>query len=196
MGVIFPLMLGYIMEIYRGRTPPPNPENFWRLFIDGLKLILVCLIYAIPICVIILVSFFPVIIRIITKILEGGEFTLNPAELAPFIIPIIGGMLLAFIVGIIITLISSIGIIRMVRLDSLREAFNFSGIHETIRGIGWGSYILAMIILCAVLMIIGVIVSLIDYIPVIGFIITFFLGVPVTIFEARYMTLVYESSDS
>lgn len=195
MSFIFPFILGYTMEIYRGRTTPPEIENLGKLFVDGLKFIVAAIVYFIPVIIILVASFLPVAMSILSKIAAGGEFTYNRHELAPFILPIIGGLFLAFIVGIAITLISSIGVIRMARTEHFREAFNFSGILETIRGIGWGSYIFALIVLWVIVVVFTIIVSIIEEIPYIGLIIGLILGVLLTVFEARYMTLLYESAD-
>ena len=196
MSIIVPFILGYVMEIYRGGKTPVEPENYVKLFIDGLKLIFVGIIYFIPICLIMLISFYPVIMQMVTGILNGEEITLSVADLVPFLPQILGGMLLAVILGIVIILISSLGVVRMAKMDSISEAFNFSGILETIKGIGWGSYILALIVLFVIITIISLVFSLVDYIPFIGTLLTFILGVPLTIFEARYITLLYESSES
>ena len=195
MSVIFPFILGYIMEIYRGRTSPPEPENWGQLFVDGIKLLVAAIIYAIPLIIIAIAAFLPVGMKIMEKVSAGGEFIFNPSELVPFILPVFGGLILAFIVGIVIALISSIGIIRMARIGNFSEAFNFSGILETIRSIGWGSYILALIVLWVVVFVISIIFALIGEIPYIGWLIGLFIGVPLTVFEARYMTRVYESAE-
>ena len=195
MSVIFPFILGYIMEIYRGRSSPPEAENWGQLFFDGLKLLVVAIIYAIPLIIIVIAAFLPVGMRIMEKISAGGEFIFNPSELVPFILPVFAGLVLAFIVGIIIALISSIGIIRMARFGNFSEAFNFSGILETIRSIGWGSYILALIVLWVVVFVISIIFAFIGEIPYVGWLIGLFIGVPLTVFEARYMNLVYESAE-
>ncbi|PKL60494.1 MAG: hypothetical protein CVV33_02405 [Methanomicrobiales archaeon HGW-Methanomicrobiales-4] len=196
MYVIFPFILGYMMEIYRGTTPAPEPENWGRLFVDGLKFLLVGIIYAIPVIIIGVASFLPLLMSIFSKMGSGGEFTMDLPTLTPFFLPILGGLLLAVIVGIVITLISSIGVIRMARVGGIREAFNFSAILETIRAIGWGSYIFAIIVIFVVTIVVSLVFSLIELIPYIGFIISLFLGVILTVFESRFMTLIYESSEN
>lgn len=195
MSIIFPFIMGYTLEIYRGRTPPPEIKNWVKLFIDGLKFIVAAFVYFIPVIIILIASFLPVTMNIIRKMGSGGEFTFNMHEMAPFILPVLGGLVLAFLVGIVITLISSIGIIRMARTEQFKEAFNFSGILETIRGIGWGSYLLAQVVLWVIVLVISIIFNYIGEIPYIGLIIGLFLGVILTVFEARYMTLLYESAD-
>ena len=79
--------------------------------------------------------------------------------------------------------------------ESFSEAFNFSAILETIRSIGWGSYILALIVLWVVIIVISVIFGFVDNSPYVGWLISLFLGVPLTVFEARYMTLLYEAGE-
>jgi hypothetical protein len=195
MSVIFPCILGYMMEIYRGSVPAPKPENWGRLFIDGLKFLLVGIIYSIPVLIILIVSFFPIMMNIITQVSAGGEFTLTPANLIPYLIPITGGVILSVILGIIITLISTIGIVRMARIGGISEAFNFGAILDTIRSIGWVSYIIALIVLTIVVIAITLAFSIFEMIPYIGFLIGTFFGVLLTVFESRYLTLLYESAE-
>jgi hypothetical protein len=195
MSIIFPFIMGYTMEIYRGKTPPPEIENWGKLFVDGLKYLVAVCVYFIPVLIIIVASFMTVGMSIISKVAAGGEFHVDIHDLAPYILPIIGSGLLVFILGIITVLISSIGIIRMARTESFMEAFNISAILETIRGIGWGSYLLASVVLWIISFVMGTIFNLITEIPYLGIIIMFLISVVFTIFEARYLTLVYESGN-
>ncbi|MEM0316329.1 MAG: DUF4013 domain-containing protein, partial [Archaeoglobaceae archaeon] len=39
--IIFPLFFGYVMEILRGKKPSPELETWGKLFIDGLKFLVV-----------------------------------------------------------------------------------------------------------------------------------------------------------
>ncbi|MDD1727569.1 MAG: DUF4013 domain-containing protein [Methanospirillum sp.] len=195
MSIIFPLIMGYTMEIYRGKTPPPDIEKWGKLFVDGLKYLVAICVYFIPVLIIIVASFMTVGMSIISTVVAGGEFHFDIHDLAPYILPIIGSGLLVFLLGIITVLISSIGIIRMARAESFMEAFNISAILETIRGIGWGSYLLASIVLWIISFVMSIIFNLITEIPYLGIIIMFFVSVVFTIFEARYLTLVYESGN-
>ncbi|HWQ66885.1 MAG TPA: DUF4013 domain-containing protein [Methanospirillum sp.] len=196
MSVIFPFILGYVMEIFRGRVPPPEIENWTKLFIDGLKYILVMIVYAIPVIIIFAASFMPIIMAVIPQIAAGNEPDINLPVLLPYMIPMLGGFVLAVLVGIIITFISSIGIIRMARTECVGEAFNISEILNTIRSIGWINYILALIVLYVIVGAGSFIVGLISGIPYIGWLISIFLGVPFSLYEARSLTLIYESADA
>jgi hydrogenase/urease accessory protein HupE len=51
-GIIFPLMWGYILEIVRGKKPAPELQNWVKLFVDGLKLLVIIIIYAIPVLIV------------------------------------------------------------------------------------------------------------------------------------------------
>ena len=148
--IIFPLLFGYIMEIYRGTKPAPELEHWGKLFIDGLKLIVAWIIYMIPVIVVVLLFGGWAVFSAIQQITMSGNpdyFTSNPELLMPLIATFLVGLFIALILAIIIGIIGYIGIIRMARKERFGEAFNFSGIFETIRTIGWGSYILALIVL-------------------------------------------------
>lgn len=195
MSVIFPFILGYMFEIYRGKNPAPEPENYKSLFIDGIKFLVAAIIYFIPLIIIMIAAFLPAMLKIMSGVAEGGEFTMSLPDLAPFIVPVLGGVILCIILGIIITLISSVGMVRMARTGSFSEAFNFGGILDTIRAIGWGPYVIAQFVLMVVVIIISIGFEIIGSIPYVGWLIGLFLGVILTVFEARYMTLLYDSAN-
>ena len=197
-AIIFPLILGYVMEIYRGPKTAPELKNWGKLFIDGLKYLVAEIIYMIPVVLVILVfgglAFFPIAEQ--AAMSGDPDFIINNMDT---LIPIIGtfliGLFIAVILAIIISLFAYIGIIRMARKDRFGEAFNFSEILGTIRRIGWGSYILALIILFLVMIVLVLVLALIGSIPFIGWLIYLFLIPPLTIFQARYMVQVYESGE-
>jgi len=114
--------------------------------------------------------------------------------LMPLVAAFMVGVLIALIVAFILMLFSTIGFVRMARTERFGEAFNFGAILETIRKIGWGSYILALIILFIVAGIIWFVINLFNMIPFIGWLITLILLPLLIIFEARYVTRVYEAS--
>lgn len=195
-SIIFPLILGYVMEIYRGPKPAPELKDWGRLFIDGLKYLVAWIIYMIPVIVVILVSGGIAFFSAVQQATMSGDpdfFVNNIDELMPIIGTFFVGLLIAVILGIIISLIAYIGVIRMARTDRFGEAFNISAILGTIRNIGWGSYILALIVLFVVLVVISIVLAIIGSIPFIGWLIYLFLIPLLTIFQARYMVQVYEA---
>lgn len=195
-SIIFPLILGYVMEIYRGKKPAPELQHWGKLFIDGLKWIVAWIIYMLPVIAVILIfGGWAFITAMEQSAAIGGpeNLLLNPDLLMPIIGGFMIGLVIAIVLAIVISVIAIIGIIRMARQDRFGEAFNFGEILATIRQIGWGSYILALIVLAVVMMIFGIILALIMAIPYIGWLIYLVLLPPLVIFEGRYLTQVYES---
>jgi len=78
--------------------------------------------------------------------------------------------------------------------NPMGEAFNFGAILETIGKIGWGTYIVALIVLVIVQFVIGIVLSIIAMIPVLGAIIQFVLFAPLVIFEYRYICQIYDAA--
>ncbi|MGC9434722.1 MAG: DUF4013 domain-containing protein [Methanomicrobiales archaeon] len=178
--IIFPLLYGYILEVLRGTKPAPELQNWWKLFVDGILYLVISIIYAIPI---IIVAIFTV----------GGSALFfisgNPAMNVGGPGMLVIGFLVIFILAILIGLIAIIGMVRFARTEKFGEAFNFSGILATIDSIGWGSYILALIILYVV---VGVVSFVLAVIPFLGVVLSLIFSAPIAIFTARYIALLYD----
>ncbi|MDD1659175.1 MAG: DUF4013 domain-containing protein [Methanomicrobiales archaeon] len=179
--IIFPLILGYELEVYRGKKPAPEPADWGKLFIDGIKLFIIQLIYAIPVLIV-------AVIFIGTGVIlaMGG----SPGAAVAAIGTIAFGVLITVIVAIIIGLFEAMGVVRFARMGKMGEAFNFNAILAQIGKIGWGSYIIALIVVFVVAFIIAAILSII---PVIGGLLTLIVAPALAIFVARYITLLYDS---
>ncbi|HUH79506.1 MAG TPA: DUF4013 domain-containing protein [Methanoregula sp.] len=200
---------GYAMRIYRGPPAAPEVDRWGNLFIDGLKLLVVGLIYAIPIILLSLVIYWPVYGGLM-RMMQGDPSA--KAALANWA-PNPGLLALLYIVEIIIAIIVPIAQIRFARSGSFAEAFNFGAILETIGSIGWLRYILALIFIALIIGIpvgilfiafivlagiaiavsrfsIGVILGCIAVAVIVGLLL-----IPlITVFQARYMTRVYDSA--
>jgi hypothetical protein len=187
-------LMGYSMNIYRGTKPAPEVDGWGKLFVDGILLIIVSIIYAIPII-------------ILEFLMIGATFATTMASNPTTIMTgLAGAGLLAvilIIVAIIIALISPIGIIRFARTGQFGEAFNFGEILATIKKIGWLSYILALIIVAIVvgipvLILWFILMALMIALPLVGLVIAvlvLLVVIPIiTVFEARYITQVYDSA--
>jgi hypothetical protein len=201
---------GYIMRVYRGATPAPEVDQWGTLFIDGLKLLAVGIVYALPILII--------WIFIFGTMLFAG-FSDTPAETA---IAATGMnlllMMLMYVAEIAVAFILPVASIRFARTGTFAEAFNFSAIFETIGKIGWLNYIIALVL---VSLVVGIPVFLLIFGLIFGFMIIggvslfmlkeagvfVFLGLLLLmvllilvlaplfgVFQARYMTRVYDSA--
>ncbi len=180
--IIFPITLGYTLRIYRGDRTPPETDDLVGLFVDGVKLFVVELIWALPVIIVAVIVF-------------GGSAALMMSGSNAAVAAGVGGMFLGFllvlVVGIIVSLFAAMGAVRFARTNSFGEAFNFSAILAHIGRIGWGPYVIALVVLGVVLAVINAVLSII---PIIGWLISLVLAPAFAIFGARYITLLYDSA--
>jgi hypothetical protein len=177
-------LLGYELKILRGEKPSPEVSDWGTLFIDGIKYLIIALIYAIPVIIVAIIAIAPLIMAGVSGS-ESGVI----AGMGTFLI----GLIVVVILAIFIGLIEYIGVIRFARTGSMGEAFNFSAIFATIGKIGWISYIIALIIMMVIYGIVEVICMLI---PIVGVVLSFILIPFFVLFQARYICQIYDSAES
>ncbi len=178
-------LMGYAMKVLRGEKPAPEVEDWGTLFIDGIKYIIVTLIYAIPLLIV-----WVIVIGASAASIMSGDTTAMMAAFGAVAL----GFIIMCILGIIITVFEVIGVVRFARTGSIGEAFNFSAILATIGKLGWVDYIIALVILIVVAVIFSIIAAIIQIIPILGIIIYFCLIAPWTLFIARYVCQVYDAA--
>ncbi len=204
--IIFPFILGYIVRIYRGAKPAPELEQWGSMFVDGLKLFVIQIIYAAPVLLLIIAAFLPFFSTLFASgLLTENTTTMSEAQLEQFfgsnpeILSALGMMIiflaLAVILAIVIGIFSFIGSVRFARTGSIAEGFNFGAILATIRKIGWINYLLALIVIGVTGMVYGFLMNFVMMIPFIGFIIWFILYPPFILFGGRYASLVYDEGE-
>ena len=178
-------LMGYTVRVLRSENPAPEVTGWAELIVDGIKYLVISLIYALPSLIILFVTLGSAILA-----LASG----NSAEF----IAAIGGMLLGFLIFLVVAFIcglfGTIGLIRFARTGSMGEAFNFVEIRETIGKIGWVPYIVALVIMVVIQVIISVILSVITMVPILGLLIELVLIAPVALFEARFLSLLYDTA--
>jgi len=198
-------MNGYVMRIYRGTVTAPDVDRWGTLFIDGLKLVIVGLVYAIP-------------IMIVWAFIYGSMFfamAQGNMDAAGNWEPNLVLLLLMYAVEIAVGIIMPIASIRFARTGSFAEAFNLGAIFGTIGKIGWITYLIALIILTLVigipifLIVFGVIIvggaglylivggKVELLVAIVGLLILamLILSPLFGVFQARYLTRVYESQE-
>ncbi|NLN08985.1 MAG: DUF4013 domain-containing protein [Methanoculleus thermophilus] len=186
---LVPLYSGYLVRVLSGRRPAPDVNQWGRLFVDGWKLNIITLIYLIP--VILVLAVFGGIAAISAIAAKGLD---NPDVWASAVAAAFIGILAAAIIWIIISFISLFATVRFAHTGSFLQAFNLGAIFSHIGRIGWGSWIVAVIILVLIGLVYAAVTGLITSIPIIGWIINLFLGVAYGIFHARYLARAYESA--
>jgi hypothetical protein len=147
---------GYVMRVYRGANPAPEVDEWGTLFMDGLKLFAVGLVYALPIIIIWLFIFG-------TMLLSGFSDDMSGAGIAAAGMNMLLMMVL-YLYEIVIAVLMPIASIRFARTNTFSEAFNFSAIFGTIGRIGWLNYIIAIIL-------VGLVVGIPMMVLIFGFII-------------------------
>jgi len=198
-------MNGYVMRIYRGTQPAPEVDQWGTLFVDGLKLMIVGIIYTIPIFIVWMLAYGSMLMGLLSG-------SMNTSAMDSWT-PNLGLMLLMNVIEIIVGIILPVASIRFARTNSFSEAFNFSAIVDTIKKIGWINYIVAIVLIAVV---IGIPICILIFgLVLVGGIIAFVLGfgtmvilaiiaiavlvmlfiMPlIAVFQARYMTRVYDSA--
>lgn len=175
------IVVGYLAKVIKqpkNSNQLPPLENYLDLWIQGLIIVVATIIFMIiPIVLIIPFGF----VYGIASWLSLPFLTTVGSFLA--IILLLVGVLLAFFLAIILVM----AIVNMVKHDSFSKAFAIGDILEIINKIGWGTYIVWII----VIFICAVIVSAIGSIPFIGWILALVLGPFFGIFVARSSAITY-----
>ena len=192
--LIIPFMApGYAFQIYKGTKPAPEINDWVANFINGIKLFIVGLLYAIPIIIVGVIFLLPLIFAALSQNISALVAGIGSALL---------GLLICIILTIIVAIILPIALIRFARTESFREAFNVGEIFAKIGNIGWGSYIIAWIVLIIgmfiFVIIVGIIAFILMFIPILGWILLIILELllmpAIAIFVARYWTQVFDSA--
>jgi hypothetical protein len=188
--LIFPIIMGYQLRVLKGAVPAPEADDVVGMFIDGIKMIIINIVYQI----------IPCIIGLIVLVLTGGFGALTMSGMdvgdqGAFMGLLLGSMAVAFIVYMIFAFIFGlfeiIGMVRFARTGSMGEAFAFSEILEKIGSIGWVSYILALIVIGIVMMVIYFILMVI---PFIGWLLIIVLAPLLATVISRYQSNLYDSA--
>ena len=181
--IIFPLILGYMVRIFKGADLEPELTEWGVLFIDGVKLFVVALIYAIPILIL---EFLALGTAMASSMMSGDTSAMMTALAGAGAIAI-----LLVIVAIVIGLITATAYIRFARIGNFGEAFNLNAIFAHIGKIGWVPYIIALIIMVIIL---GIIEGICMLIPMVGIVILLIILPFLVLFYSRYLVLLYDSA--
>jgi hypothetical protein len=177
------IVLGYIGNIMKqpkDSNQLPPLENYGELFIQGLKIIVACVILMI---VPLVLAASALITLVISMIGLGYSFT-------PFIglglsIPLLYlGVALAFFIALILAM----SIVSMLKTGDFGKAFAFSEAMAIINKIGWGTYIIWLLILFIGA---GIVSAIVGNIPVIGWILGMLVAPIIGVFIARSVSLTY-----
>ena len=195
------LVSGYILRIIKasltGVSEIPDFDSWPDMFIDGIKVLVVGIVYSIPAILIIVIS-----VAAAAVVSLGISELSNPSAAVGLLMGAGIGGIIAFLYLLIIIPMIAMAIANMAYNDSIGAAFQFSEILNKIGSIGWGNLIIwyiVMIVLYFVMAIIGGIISGILGIisQIIGSVVLFLFIMPyIYMFVARSVGLEYNSDAS
>ncbi|MBS7623613.1 DUF4013 domain-containing protein [Candidatus Bathyarchaeota archaeon] len=182
------IVAGYYVKTIR-ETPssdsPPRLEQYGDLWVDGLKIVIAIIAYMIVPLVLIVVGASSLFAGF-TWGAYGPGIVMLPAGLGVTLL--IAGVILAFAVAIIMAM----AVVHMVKTGSFGKAFAVDEILGIIGKIGWGEYILWLIIV----FVFAVTVGAVGQIPAIGWIISLVISPVFGVFTSRSAALMYTDAVS
>ncbi len=180
------LLIGYLFRIIKatlaGLDELPEFDEIGEMFVDGLKVFVVGIVYSIPVIII------STIIGAIVGSSNSATLSLNPSMIWAFVLVYIVYIIIAVIIG----LIEVIAVANMAYYDGdLGSAFRFSEILDHIARIGWGKYIATYIVI-AIVSFIGFLIGLLTLFILVGFILLPLVIAPfIYMFGARAIALLF-----
>ncbi|HKM51547.1 MAG TPA: DUF4013 domain-containing protein, partial [Candidatus Bathyarchaeia archaeon] len=139
------IVVGYAARVLRespGTDSPPKLEKYGELFVDGAKIVVASLIYMIIPLILIVVGLGGVIA---STDMTRGALLMGGTGL---VLSLIG-----FVLIFVLLILLAAGIAHMVKTGKFSKAFAFSEILGVIRKIGWGKYIVWIILVWIIYMI-------------------------------------------
>jgi Tol biopolymer transport system component len=179
---------GYIVRLLRGGDTPPEFDNWAVLALDGIKMDVILLVWLLPAVILVLLQ----VLFFFGGSLAGGSPGVSLGVL--FLMPVL--MTIELAVFLFAVLYGIIGIIRFARTGSIREGFAISAIWATIGRIGWGNYIVALVVLVVIGFAFSLVTRLLSLIPFAGPILPTCLNPLLAVFRCRFISHVYDSSET
>lgn len=188
--IILPLPLGYLLKIiktsFKGSDELPDFDNWKSMYLNGIKLILTVIIYFLPIIILVLILNPSQIFS-----LFNTNFSLY--NLWSMFLGSIGQIIIFIAIGVM----EYVGIANMALYDGeISAAFRFREIINRIAMIGWKKYLISYLIIW-ILGFLTFIISILMLFILIGIIIIPLLIIPYFMtLNARFLALIFASSES
>ena len=177
------IVLGYGCKVVKETSPsPPKLENFVDLWIQGLKVVVVTVIYMLIPIILITLSFYS--IHQFRKIEFFWVFP--PTFLSTINFSFLS---LGFILTFLFSIVLVVAIVHMIKLDNFSKAFSLNEIFRVIGNIGWGKYLAWLVIV----FVLWLIIWSLGRIPFIGWVIVLLLTPLLLVFIAKSINLLYSS---
>lgn len=171
---------GYYIRVMEytlaGETGLPDFSRRGELLLNGLKLLVVQLVY--------------LLIPLVILVLCAWLIYSAPVQL--ILVAILLSTILVFLVMLLFGLFLAMATAHLAATGSIKEALRFGVIQEMISTIGWGDYLLWYLLMLVLVMVAVVLMALISIIPILGTFIGWILIQPyLVILVARSVALAY-----
>lgn len=184
--LLLPIPLGYLFKIvktsFKGLDELPDFDNWKSIYLDGFKLIVVIIIYALPVAAIFL-------------LINPGIISIDPSNFSLIILwsLFIGIPLLIFIA---IGLIEYMAIANMALYDgNITAAFSFREIIKRISMIGWRKYLIYYFLIW-IIVVLTALISYLTLLITVGIIIIPLVIIPYfMILSSRLLAMIFASSE-
>lgn len=187
---LVPVFNGYLLRVAGSNDSAPDVNQWFKLFIDGWKILIVQIIYMLPVIILAVVFGFLALLPEVMAIASGSAPNIE------LILGMILSLAIIFLVSIIITLFLFMGLIRLGQTGKLGEAFNFGAINKAISsGVGWLGYIGYCILLWIIIVIYGIVIGLLNVIPIVGIILALIITPLVSVFATAYLRNIYTAGN-
>lgn len=212
--VLYFVTEGYVLSVLK-ESINLNDEipalDFVANFVDGLKLLVVEIVYyIIPTIIVLIVGWlsgtFSAVMDIVSYMGDDlTNTTVNATALVNSVpeeywLALLTGLAITAIVAVILYIIFGllleIAMCRLAKYDSIAEAIKFGEVIGDIKEIGIGRYIAWYILFLIICIVLGFIVSIIYSIPYIGVLIAFLVGTPfIALFGSRALGNLYSDAE-
>lgn len=173
------LITGYIVRLLEGTPVPPEFDRWPSLFLDGIKVHVVPLVWILV----------PAVLAFIQYSISAGE--LLPASrwgTTPGTILILLLLLVELVILFVALQFVVIGAIRFARTGSVAEAFNVVAIQGTVSRIGFVNYYVALGIIVFVGLLFSFGIHAVSLVPYIGGILALGLWPPLVVYCVRFVS--------
>jgi len=182
------IVQGYYLKILKGsienKSGMPEWEDWGNLFIKGLIVFIISIIYMLIPIIVISISVGGAILAAISGGTEAMIAAIGAAA---------GGLLIAFILMLISLLLLPMALAIYAKEESFGSAFRFGEIINRIFS-NFGSYILVYLVIIVLGIIVGIITGILNIIPYLGMVIAIFANFYIVAVAANMFGEVYTNS--
>jgi hypothetical protein len=182
------VVLGYASRVLKespDSKSPPKLEKYGELFIDGAKIFLVSLVYMIVPIILIGAS---VSSFIVAMFMGGGSMPEAGGGMLFFGATSFLLLLVGAVVSFLALIVLGAAIAHMVKEGKFGKGFAFGEILKVIREIGWGTYLVWVVLVAVIALVVGAIAGAI---PVVGWLIQIVISPALAVFFFKSLGLLY-----